>query len=51
MKIRLVTFDVLHTLITPRYPIHIQYARVFEPYLGPLDPQALRRSFGIGGVC
>ncbi|KAJ7096225.1 HAD-like domain-containing protein [Mycena epipterygia] len=47
MKIRLVTFDVLHTLITPRHPIHIQYARVFEPYLGPLGPQALRRSFGI----
>ncbi|KAJ7703100.1 HAD-like domain-containing protein [Mycena rosella] len=47
MTIRLVTFDVLHTLITPRYPIHIQYARAFEPYLGTLDPQALKRSFGL----
>ncbi|KAJ7446154.1 HAD-like domain-containing protein [Mycena galericulata] len=47
MKIRLVTFDLLHTLIAPRYPIHVQYARVFEPYLGPLDPESLRRSFGI----
>ncbi|KAJ7497390.1 HAD hydrolase subfamily IA REG-2-like protein [Mycena latifolia] len=47
MRIRLVTFDVLHTLVTPRYPIHVQYARAFEPYLGPLDPQALKRSFSI----
>ncbi|KAJ7924910.1 hypothetical protein B0H13DRAFT_1167439 [Mycena leptocephala] len=47
MKIRLVTFDLLHTLITPRYPIHVQYARAFEPYLGPLNSDALKRSFGI----
>jgi len=47
MKIRLVTFDLLHTLISPRYPIHVQYARVFEPYLGPLNSESLRRSFGI----
>ncbi|KAJ7076401.1 HAD hydrolase subfamily IA REG-2-like protein [Mycena belliarum] len=45
MAIRLVTFDVLHTLITPRYPIHVQYARAFEPSLGRLDSQALKRSF------
>ncbi|KAJ6625548.1 HAD-like domain-containing protein [Mycena sp. CBHHK59/15] len=45
MKIRLVTFDVLHTLITPRHPIHIQYSRAFEPHLGLLDPEALKRSF------
>ncbi|KAJ7770131.1 HAD-like domain-containing protein [Mycena maculata] len=47
MKIRLVTFDLLHTLVTPRYPIHVQYARAFEPYLGPLNPDSLKRSFGI----
>ncbi|KAJ7045612.1 HAD-like domain-containing protein [Mycena alexandri] len=47
MKIRLITFDLHQTLITPRYPIHVQYARAFEPYLGPLDHQALKRSFGI----
>ncbi|KAJ7287432.1 HAD-like domain-containing protein [Mycena rebaudengoi] len=45
MKIRLVTFDLLHTLIAPRYPIHIQYSRAFEPWLGTLDPQALKHSF------
>ncbi|KAK7005598.1 putative hydrolase C7D4.05 [Favolaschia claudopus] len=47
MKIRLVSFDLLHTLITPRYPIHVQYARVFEPYLGPLNPDAVRSSFHV----
>ncbi|KAF8210374.1 HAD hydrolase subfamily IA REG-2-like protein [Mycena galopus ATCC 62051] len=45
MKIRLVSFDLLHTLITPRYPIHVQYARVFEPYLGTLNPDAVKNSF------
>ncbi|KAF7361811.1 putative hydrolase C7D4.05 [Mycena venus] len=47
MKIRLVSFDLLHTLITPRYPIHVQYARVFEPYLGPLNPDDVQHSFRI----
>ncbi|KAJ6499988.1 HAD hydrolase subfamily IA REG-2-like protein [Mycena vitilis] len=47
MRIRLASFDLLGTLIAPRYPIHVQYARVFEPYLGPLNPDALKRSFGI----
>ncbi|KAJ3988495.1 HAD-like domain-containing protein [Lentinula detonsa] len=45
MSIRLVTFDVLHTLITPRWPIHLQYAMVFEPYLGQLDPDSIKSSF------
>ncbi|KAH9997661.1 HAD hydrolase subfamily IA REG-2-like protein [Russula vinacea] len=43
--IRLVTFDALHTLITPRKPIHVQYAEVFSPYLGTLPPDAIARSF------
>ncbi|KAJ7647236.1 HAD-like domain-containing protein [Roridomyces roridus] len=47
IPIRLVTFDLLHTLVTPRYPIHIQYSRVFEPFLGPLNPDTLKDSFGI----
>ncbi|KAJ3844680.1 HAD-like domain-containing protein [Lentinula raphanica] len=45
MSIRLVTFDALHTLITPRWPIHVQYAMTFEPYLGTLDPNSIKRSF------
>ncbi|KAH8828087.1 HAD-like domain-containing protein [Flagelloscypha sp. PMI_526] len=36
-RIKLVTFDALHTILKPRFPISVQYARVFEPYLGPLD--------------
>ncbi|KAF9070649.1 HAD-like protein [Rhodocollybia butyracea] len=44
--IRLVTFDILHTLITPRWPIHVQYAMAFEPHLGVrLDPNAIKSSF------
>ncbi|OSD03963.1 HAD hydrolase subfamily IA REG-2-like protein [Trametes coccinea BRFM310] len=45
MAIRLVTFDALHTLVTPRLPIYVQYAQTFEPYLGTLDPAALKRAF------
>lgn len=43
--IRFVTFDALHTLITPRKPIHVQYAEVFSPYFGTLPPDAIARSF------
>ena len=46
--IRLVTFDALHTLITPRKPIHLQYSEVFSPYLGTLPPDAIARSFKLG---
>jgi hypothetical protein len=46
--IRLVTFDALHTLITPRKPIYVQYSEVFTPYLGALDPDALSKSFKVG---
>lgn len=48
MAIRLVTFDALHTLITPRLPIYVQYSHTFEPYLGVLEPGALKQSFKIG---
>jgi hypothetical protein len=46
--IRFVTFDALHTLITPRKPIHVQYAEVFSPYFGTLPPDAIARSFKLG---
>ena len=46
--IRFVTFDVLHTLLTPHKPFHLQYAEVFAPYLGSLDPAALKVSFKAG---
>ncbi|KAI0645440.1 HAD hydrolase subfamily IA REG-2-like protein [Trametes meyenii] len=45
MVIRLVTFDALHTLVKPRLPIYVQYAQTFEPYLGSLDPNAIKTSF------
>ncbi|KAF8557597.1 HAD hydrolase subfamily IA REG-2-like protein [Imleria badia] len=43
--IKLVTFDALHTLVTPRRPIYVQYSEVFAPFLGVLCPNALQRSF------
>ena len=47
-QIRLVTFDALHTIITPRQPIHVQYSAAFEPYLGTLEPEAVKKSFKMG---
>jgi hypothetical protein len=47
-RIRLVTFDALYTIITPRLPVHVQYSQIFEPYVGVLDPEALRKSFRVG---
>lgn len=46
--IRLVTFDALHTIITLRYPIYVQYSQVFEPYLGSLPPESIKQSFNVG---
>lgn len=48
MAIRLVTFDALHTLVTPRLPVYVQYSQIFEPYLGTIDPDALKQSFKSG---
>ncbi|KAF8897025.1 HAD-like domain-containing protein [Gymnopilus junonius] len=45
--IRLVTFDALHTIITPRLPIYVQYSQVFEPYLGRLPPDCIKQSFNV----
>ncbi|KAI6026266.1 HAD hydrolase subfamily IA REG-2-like protein [Pisolithus microcarpus] len=45
MVIKLVTFDALHTLLTPRRPIYVQYSEVFAPFLGALDPDRIRHSF------
>ncbi|KAF8161176.1 HAD-like domain-containing protein [Crassisporium funariophilum] len=45
--IRLVTFDALHTIISPRYPIHVQYSQVFAPHVGVLPPEKMKQSFKI----
>ncbi|KDR75804.1 hypothetical protein GALMADRAFT_503824 [Galerina marginata CBS 339.88] len=45
--IRLVTFDVLHTIIAPRLPIHVQYSQVFSPYIGVLQPERIKQSFKV----
>ncbi|KAG1737629.1 HAD-like domain-containing protein [Suillus lakei] len=47
MIIRLVTFDALHTLVTPRLPIYVQYSQTFAPYLGVLEPERLKQSFKV----
>ena len=48
MAIKLVTFDALHTLVTPRLPVYVQYSQTFAPYLGVLEPDALKQSFKSG---
>ena len=50
MTIRLVLFDAFSTLLVPRLPVYVQYAQTFEPYLGELDPDALKKSFKIGTI-
>ncbi|KDQ21732.1 hypothetical protein BOTBODRAFT_26159 [Botryobasidium botryosum FD-172 SS1] len=40
----LVLFDALHTLVTPRAPIAVQYAQTFSPYFC-VAPEAIRASF------
>lgn len=47
MALRLMTFDALHTIITPRLPIHVQYSQIFSPYLGNLNPDSIKRSFKV----
>ncbi|KAH9485461.1 Haloacid dehalogenase-like hydrolase domain-containing protein 3 [Psilocybe cubensis] len=49
--VKLVTFDALHTIITPRLPIHEQYSRVFSPYVGDLDPTKIKQSFRVALKC
>ncbi|CAE6479255.1 unnamed protein product [Rhizoctonia solani] len=48
MRVKIVFFDALHTLIQPRIPIFEQYHRVLTPKLGPLDPDLLKASFKTG---
>jgi len=48
MTISLVLFDALYTIVKPRAPIFIQYATVFEPHLGKLNPDAIKCSFKTG---
>lgn len=48
MTIRLVTFDALYTLVKPRRPIHVQYAEVFEQYVGRVDAYKMKKSFKQG---
>jgi len=45
--IRLVLFDALHTLVTPRLPIFVQYSQAFEPFFGRLEPESIKSSFKI----
>ncbi|KAH9832302.1 HAD hydrolase subfamily IA REG-2-like protein [Rhodofomes roseus] len=45
MAIRAVLFDALATLVAPRLPIYVQYSQTFEPYLGVLAPDLLKKSF------
>lgn len=47
LRPRLITFDLLHTLITPRLPIHVQYAHAFKRFLAlsTVDPQAVKQAF------
>lgn len=47
-SIRLVSFDALYTLLTPRLPVYVQYAQTFEPYLGALQPAYIKVSFKKG---
>jgi len=46
-KIRLVLFDAFATLLVPRLPVYVQYSQTFEPYLGVLEPSAIKSSFKI----
>ncbi|KAF9049821.1 HAD-like domain-containing protein [Panaeolus papilionaceus] len=46
-RIRLVAFDVLHTIITPRQPIYEQYSQVFTPYVGTLPPESIKQAFKV----
>lgn len=50
MTIRLVLFDAFSTLLVPRLPVYVQYSQTFEPYLGVLEPDKLKRSFKIGNA-
>lgn len=47
-KVIMVFFDALGTLITPRLPVHVQYAEVFEPYLGKLEASSVQAAFKKG---
>lgn len=48
MRVKLILFDALYTIVKPRAPIHIQYAQVFEPYLGTVDPMRVKAAFKVG---
>jgi len=48
LRIRLITFDAFHTIISPRHPIHVQYSQVFAPFLGVLPPESIKKSFTKG---
>jgi hypothetical protein len=47
-RIRLVTFDALYTLLTPRKPVYVQYSEILAPFLGALEPDSIQKSFKIG---
>ncbi|KAH7339842.1 HAD hydrolase subfamily IA REG-2-like protein [Rhizoctonia solani] len=45
MRVKIVFFDALFTIVQPRIPIFEQYHRVLTPKLGPLNPVLLKDSF------
>jgi len=45
--IRLVIFDAFGTILAPRLPVYVQYSQTFAPYLGVLDPDALKSAFRV----
>jgi hypothetical protein len=47
MRIKIVFFDALHTIVKLRQPIHIQYQEVFAPYFST-DPSKIKASFKKG---
>ncbi|PVG02359.1 HAD-like protein [Serendipita vermifera] len=44
MRIRIVFFDALFTIVKPRQPIDIQYQEIFAPYF-TTDPSRIKASF------
>jgi hypothetical protein len=47
MRVKMVFFDALHTIVRPRLPIHIQYAEVFAPHF-TVDPLQIKAAFKTG---
>ncbi|KAG8808215.1 hypothetical protein FRC19_006056 [Serendipita sp. 401] len=44
MRVKIVFFDALHTIVKPRLPIFQQYAEEFSPYFS-VEPQRIKTAF------